>query len=185
MSIRGISSSGRALPWHGRGEQFKSAILHQGKCIDQGVLFLFATSPESICRSPECFNLIQCASILFNLAYSCWLACVVLITSPPKYHFSSLYCSYAPSCQNCKSMQVFCASRASNRYQLVKHHLVDSCCHYTITNTLACIQMYGHSGIYLVYMLNCRCSEAHAREAMKFRSRYFSWYVRLAVDLTN
>ena len=73
----------------------------------------------------------------------------------------------------------------SNRYQLVKHHLVDSCCHYTITNTLACIQMYGHSGIYLVYMLNCRCSEAHAREAMKFRSRYFSWYVRLAVDLTN
>ena len=29
LSVRGISSSGRALPWHGRGEQFKSAMLHQ------------------------------------------------------------------------------------------------------------------------------------------------------------
>lgn len=38
--LRGASSSGRALPWHGRGEQFKSAALHQvedlGKVVRKG-----------------------------------------------------------------------------------------------------------------------------------------------------
>lgn len=39
---RAISSFGRALPWHGRGDRFKSGMVHQKRSLKNRRPFLVA-----------------------------------------------------------------------------------------------------------------------------------------------
>ena len=38
--LRGISSVGRALAWHARGQRFDPAILHKNKATHSGFLYI-------------------------------------------------------------------------------------------------------------------------------------------------
>src|SRR5687768_11208874 len=46
-SVRGVSSVGRALAWHARGQGFDSPILHKEKALQYVRLFLFRFTKES------------------------------------------------------------------------------------------------------------------------------------------